>query len=164
MTFSVLTRSPEETASLGQALGGLLRAGDVLLLQGTLGAGKTLLTQGVAKGIGISDYVTSPTFILVNQYNGPLTLYHVDLYRIEAAAEAVDLGLDDYFFGDGVCVVEWPERAMAAMPLDYLHVIIEHAGENERSLMFRPAGPRYDALVDALRGALPAEQTQGWQA
>lgn len=149
MTFRVLTRSPEETDRLGQALGGLLRAGDVLLLQGTLGAGKTLLTQGIAKGMGISDHVTSPTFILANQYDGPLTLYHIDLYRIEATAEAIDLGLDDYFYGEGVCVVEWPERAMSAMPLEYLHVTLEHVDENERSLTFHPKGSRYkDLIVD----------------
>lgn len=153
MTFRVVTRTPEETDRLGQTLGGLLWAGDVLLLQGQLGAGKTLLTQGIAKGMGISEYVTSPTFILANQYDGPLTLYHIDLYRIEATAEAIDLGLDDYFYGEGVCVVEWPERAMSAMPLEYLLVTLEHLDENERSLTFHPRGPRYEELSAELESA-----------
>jgi len=153
MTFRVLTHSPEETDRLGHALGVLLRAGDVLLLQGTLGTGKTLLTQGIAKGMGISDPVTSPTFILANQYDGPLTLYHIDLYRIEATAEAIDLGLDDYFYGEGVCVVEWPARAMSAMPLEYLHVTLEHVDETERNLMFHAKGTHYEELSVELESA-----------
>jgi len=154
LAFSIVTHSPDETFQIGQALGRMAKPGDVLLLQGPLGTGKTLLTQGLAKGLGITAPVTSPTFIIVNQYPGPLVLYHVDLYRIEATAEAIDLGLDDYFFGDGVCVVEWPERAPSAMPPEHLLVVLEHIGEHERSFSFQPKGSRYQALAEQLRKAI----------
>ena len=160
MAFSIVTHSPGETFQIGQALGGMAKPGDVLLLQGPLGTGKTLLTQGLAKGLGITAPVTSPTFIIVNQYPGPLILYHVDLYRIEATAEAIDLGLDDYFFGDGVCVVEWPERAPSAMPPEHLLVVLEHVGEQERRLSFQPEGSRYQALLQQLREAIGQRQSR----
>src|SRR3990172_4717976 len=138
----------------------MAKPGDVLLLQGPLGTGKTLLTQGLAKGLGITAPVTSPTFIIVNQYPGPLILYHVDLYRIEATAEAIDLGLDDYFFGDGVCVVEWPERAPSAMPPEHLLVALEHVGEQERRFSFQPEGGRYQTLLEQLREAIGQRQSR----
>lgn len=147
MPLAIITAGPEATALVGGALGAQAQPGDVLLLQGPLGTGKTCLTQGLARGLGVTAPVTSPTFILVNQYSGRLTLYHVDLYRIEAVAEAIDLGLDDYFFGDGVCVVEWPERAPAAMPPEHLLVVLEHAGEQQRRLTFQAAGSRYIELL-----------------
>jgi tRNA threonylcarbamoyladenosine biosynthesis protein TsaE len=146
----MISQSPPETHQIGDALGKLLRAGDVLLLQGPLGAGKTALTQGIASGMGVTAAVTSPTFVLVNQYPGPLTLYHVDLYRIEGAPEAEDLGLDDYFFGDGVTVVEWPERAPAAMPPEHLLIRLDHAGDTSRDIRFEASGERYRGLLDGL--------------
>ncbi|MBI2886398.1 MAG: tRNA (adenosine(37)-N6)-threonylcarbamoyltransferase complex ATPase subunit type 1 TsaE [Chloroflexi bacterium] len=154
MPLTIVTEGPEATTQVGEALGALARPGDVLLLQGPLGTGKTCLTQGLARGLGVTVPVTSPTFILVNQYAGRLTLYHVDLYRIEAVAEAMDLGLDDYFFGEGVCAVEWPERAPAAMPPEHLLVTLEHAGEQERRLTLQAAGSRYHDLARDLRGSL----------
>lgn len=160
MAFSIVTHSPDETFHIGQILGRMTRPGDVLLLQGPLGTGKTLLTQGLAKGLGITAPVTSPTFIIVNQYPGPFMLYHVDLYRIEAIAEAIDLGLDDYFFGEGVCVVEWPERAPSAMPPERLLVLLEHVGEQERRLSFQSEGSRYQALLQELQEAIGQRQNQ----
>ena len=152
MPLGVTSETLAETAGLGEALGRFLRPGDVLLLQGPLGAGKTALTQGIAKGMGISAQVTSPTFVLVNQYPGRVLLYHIDLYRIEGAPEAEALGLDDYFFGEGVTIVEWPERAPGAMPPEHLLVALEHQGDNARRLTLSARGRRYEELIAALVG------------
>lgn len=157
--LTLVTTSPDQTAALGTALGRLAQPGDVLLLQGPLGAGKTRLTQGLARGLDVPGEVTSPTFIIVNEYRtGRLPLYHVDLYRIERVDEAVDLGLDEYFFGPGVSVVEWPDRAPAAMPEDVMLIDLEYVAGDEsgRSIRLEPYGVRYEALVEELRRALPA--------
>lgn len=151
LSYSLLTRSPEATQRVGALLGRLLRPGDVVMLLGPLGAGKTCLVQGIAHGLGITVPVTSPTFVLMNQYPGPTTLYHIDLYRIENVPEALDLGLDDYFYsGDGVCTVEWPDRAPAAMPLEYLEVAMQHEGEATRRLTFKATGERHGGLLREL--------------
>src|SRR5688572_8679462 len=121
------TASADETRAFGERLAHHLRAGDVLLLQGDLGAGKTTLTQGIARGLGIDDYVQSPTFILVAEYDGraadgsPLRLYHLDLYRLADAADLESFGFGDYLEPvDGVSVIEWPERAADELPETYL--------------------------------------------
>lgn len=151
MTLQLSTHKADETLALGAALGRLLTAGDCLLLQGPLGAGKTRLTQGIAQGMGLTAAVTSPTFVLVNEYRGPVPLYHIDLYRIETTAEADDLGLDEYFYGDGVSVVEWPERAPGALPPEHLLIRLDYTGEDERSIELVSAGPRYDRLLQQLQ-------------
>ncbi|MBI5411766.1 tRNA (adenosine(37)-N6)-threonylcarbamoyltransferase complex ATPase subunit type 1 TsaE [Candidatus Peregrinibacteria bacterium] len=106
------THSGEETLQLGERLGKLLKPGDVVLLFGELGAGKTKLTQGIAQGLGLQrgEYVRSPSFTLVNEYRGHCPIYHIDLYRIESYAEIENLGLEETFFGDGVTLVEWAEK------------------------------------------------------
>lgn len=106
------SQSPEDTRQLGERIGRWLQAGDILLLFGDLGAGKTTLIQGIAAGleVGPDQYVRSPTFTLINEYKGRLPVYHVDLYRIESTAELADLGLEDYLFGEGVTLVEWGEK------------------------------------------------------
>lgn len=154
MTFTVDSGGPERTFDAGSLLAPLLRAGDVILLEGPLGGGKTRFTQGLARGLGISQPLTSPTFILINQYRGPISLYHMDLYRIESEAEAIDLGLDDYFFGDGVCAVEWPDRAPGAMPPGHFLIRFEHLGESSRRLTFGARGARAEALLAEYRQAL----------
>jgi tRNA threonylcarbamoyladenosine biosynthesis protein TsaE len=149
----MITRGPEETADVGRRLGRLLRAGDVVLLMGTLGAGKTTLAQGIAAGMGIVDYVTSPTFTLVNQYRAQdsncAMLYHADLYRIGDSAEAYELLLDE-FAEDGVTVVEWAERAPEALPSEHLLVTITVAADDSRSIAIAPVGSRYQQLARVL--------------
>jgi tRNA threonylcarbamoyladenosine biosynthesis protein TsaE len=126
-----ITSSEEETTAIGERLGSTLRAGDVLLLYGDLGAGKTAFTRGLARGLGASaDEVTSPTFTLVQEYPGRLTLFHVDLYRLEER-EVDDLGLEELILGDGVVAIEWAER-WRGRPDDVIEVRFEHAGEDRR--------------------------------
>ena len=110
------TSTPEETQALGRILGEQAKPGDVFLLTGPLGAGKTCFTQGIAWGLGVAEYARSPTFVIMTRYRGRLTLYHFDLYRINDPLEAWDLGLDEQLFGDGACVVEWADQAEEVFP------------------------------------------------
>ena len=132
---------------MGQELGRLARPGDILLLTGQLGAGKTCLTQGIARGLGVEGYATSPTFVVMNQYQGRLIMYHIDLYRIDTLAEVMDLGLDDYLYGDGVCVVEWADKALEAFPAERLLVEMGFTSDTSRSVTFHPTGDRYKTLL-----------------
>ena len=119
----------EETIALCEKLGASLQPGDILLLEGDLGAGKTTLTQGLAKGLGVTEFVNSPTFVIINEYfTGRLPLYHMDLYRVEEEAQLYDLGVEEYFYGNGVCVVEWPEIARAFLPEDFAQLSLAHDG------------------------------------
>ncbi|MGI8552051.1 MAG: tRNA (adenosine(37)-N6)-threonylcarbamoyltransferase complex ATPase subunit type 1 TsaE [Dehalococcoidia bacterium] len=138
--------SAQETLELGVALGRLLEAGDVLLLQGELGAGKTCLTQGIARGLGSTDRVLSPTFVLRGEYAGRVRLYHADLYRLESPDEVAELDLAGST-EDGVLVVEWPERDAGSLPADHLLVRIDHVNESRRSLTFEAHGDRSTALL-----------------
>lgn len=154
--FSFESGSPEETQRFGEVIGQLARAGDVFLLTGPLGAGKTCLTQGIAQGLGVEGYVRSPTFVLMMRHEGRLTLYHLDLYRVGDAAEAWDLGLDEQLFGGGVCVIEWAERAAEVFPAECLWLEFDHGPEDDRrTITVRPGPARYDALVGELLQAAP---------
>ncbi len=145
-----ISRSPEQTQLMGQRLGSLAEPGDVILLTGDLGAGKTTLTQGIAWGLGVDEYAASPSFVLVREHHGRLPLYHVDLYRLENLAEIDDLGLDEYFYGRGVSVVEWAERAPGLLPPERLLIGIRLANLSERTLELVPSGKRYVRLAEQL--------------
>ena len=133
MNHETLTNSEEETSAVGEQLARMLRAGDVVLLFGELGAGKTAFVRGLARGLGASpDDVSSPTFTLIQEYGGRHMLYHVDLYRLEPN-EIPDLGLDDLVLGDGVVAIEWADR-WASRPNDAIEVTIEDQGEDARSV------------------------------
>ncbi len=144
----------EETRSLGERLGVQLRKGDIVLLSGELGAGKTCLTQGIGRGLSCDGQVNSPSFVLMNEYAGRETLYHVDLYRIEDVEELDELGLWDYA-EKGVLVIEWPERGAELLPGDGLVVELASGGLGPRSrrLKFIPRGPRGEELVASLGAA-----------
>ena len=116
--FETTTRSPEDTQRIGRALGAHAGPGHIYLLLGELGAGKTCFAQGVLWGLGVDEYARSPSFVLVAQYQGRLTMYHIDLYRLDTADEVYDLGLEEYLCGDGVCVVEWADRASSLLSQD----------------------------------------------
>ncbi|HZQ36057.1 MAG TPA: tRNA (adenosine(37)-N6)-threonylcarbamoyltransferase complex ATPase subunit type 1 TsaE [Dehalococcoidia bacterium] len=149
------TNSVDETRAIGARLGELLRPGDVVLLQGPLGAGKTAMTQGIGRGAGSTDLVNSPTFVLINEYRGHVKLYHVDLYRLEDPEEILQLDLPGYTT-DGVLIVEWPERGAGLLPEEHLHVGIEHdadASPDARRITLTAFGERAAELLRALSEA-----------
>ena len=155
MTPLVLrSHSARETARIGSALGQYAEAGDVFLLSGELGAGKTCLTQGIAKGMGVDEYVRSPTFVLVSVHQGRLPLYHIDIYRLDEVAEVVDLGLEEYLAGDGVSVIEWASKALEVFPQPYMLVTLTYEGENERLIQLEAMGERCESLLSQVEKRL----------
>jgi tRNA threonylcarbamoyladenosine biosynthesis protein TsaE len=144
----IITNSAEETKSLGKKLGRLLIDGDIICLYGELGAGKTIFTQGIAKGLDVKEvFVTSPTFVIVNEYAGRLALYHIDLYRLNSIAEIEDIGISEYLKGKGVTIIEWAEKAEETLPGERLLIHIKNPGRNKRSLLFEGKGKRYAEIL-----------------
>ena len=149
--LDVISHSVEQTRRLGARLAEWLEPGDVLLLNGNLGAGKTVFAQGVATGLGVDEPVTSPTFTLIHEYEGRLPLYHVDLYRIAGDIEAGDLGLEDYLYGDGVTLIEWPDRATGLVPPAHLAVTLRLVANTKRAIRFEPTGERNVRLLTTFK-------------
>lgn len=149
------SRSPEQTRRIGMRLGSLLKAGDIICLQGDLGAGKTTFTQGLAQGWGSLDSVSSPTFILVNQYRRAdgEKLFHLDAYRLDSVPEAEELDLDS-MLAEGALIIEWPERLGNLIPNEHLYIQLEHISEEHRQMNFHAHGKRYDDLLDAIRQSM----------
>lgn len=135
------TNKADETMAFAERLAELLDQGDVLTLEGDLGAGKTTFTKGLAKGLGITKTVNSPTFTIIKEYAGRLPLYHMDVYRVEDAFE--DLGFDEYFHGNGVTVVEWAHLIGEQLPEEYLNISIHYKNETGREIVLTPYGSRY---------------------
>jgi tRNA threonylcarbamoyladenosine biosynthesis protein TsaE len=146
------SRSPERTQLLGGYLGQLAQKTDVFLLVGELGTGKTCLVQGIARGLGVKEYAFSPTFVLLREYRGRLPLYHIDFYRLDYTKEIADLGLEEYFYGDGVCAVEWAEKGLQLIPADHLLITLHYVptSHTERLISLRPRGKRYHELIEQL--------------
>lgn len=139
----------EETEKFGIFLGENLRPGDVLCLNGDLGAGKTTLTKSIAKGLGIDDYVTSPTFTIVNEYYGDVNLYHIDTYRLDDKIDVEYLGFDEYFYSDGVTIVEWADKIRDALPEEYMEINIS-SKDDKRILDIKYLGNRFDEIKEKL--------------
>ncbi len=146
---TLVSRSPAETRRLGARLGRLLQPGDVLLLQGELGSGKTMLAQGIGQGLAVREPVKSSSFVLLNEYHGRLTLYHADLYRLEDPAQVAELALEEVA-APGALAVEWPERAWQELPPEHLLVRIEEQGARGRRLTLEPHGERYEEMLRRL--------------
>jgi len=146
------SHSPEQTQLLGSCLGELAQKGHVFLLVGELGTGKTCLVQGIAHGLAIKEYAFSPSFVLLREYHGRLPLYHIDLYRLDRIEEIADLGLEEYFYGDGVCVVEWADKGLQIVPRESLLISLHYipASETERSICLKPQGERHRELIEQL--------------
>jgi tRNA threonylcarbamoyladenosine biosynthesis protein TsaE len=145
----VVSRSPEETQAVGAALGARLIAGDVVACIGELGAGKTCLLKGLARGLGVQADVTSPTFVLVNQYRGRLPVYHLDAYRTDSLAELVDIGVEEMFDADGVTVVEWADKLLPLLPARTITVRIAGLGDEPREIRIEAPLERAPALPGA---------------
>lgn len=145
------SKTAASTRRVGEAIGKVLQPGDVILLAGPLGAGKTTLVQGMARGLGVTGSVLSPTFVLMRELEGRLKLFHLDLYRLEKMPEIADLGLDDYLFGEGATVVEWADRAAALWPEDHLRIDLEYNESTKgRRLRAGAHGERYHRLLNDL--------------
>lgn len=141
----------EDTEEFGIKLGKFLKSGDILCLNGDLGAGKTTLTKSIGLGLDVNDYITSPTFTLINEYTGRIPLYHFDVYRLENAHEIDDLGFDDYFYGNGVSIIEWAEKIENTLPKDRMVINIRRGNnDNERILEIDGFGNRYNELIKEL--------------
>jgi len=136
-TYSIVTESPRETIELGYKIGSMLKGGEIIALTGQLGAGKTHLIKGIASGAGAEDSgsVNSPTFVIVNEYQGRLDIYHIDAYRLESIAEFEVLGFDDFCYPNSVVVIEWADKIEAALgTIDYIKIELQHEGQTSRKI------------------------------
>lgn len=149
--FELISHSPQQTQKLGVRIGELALAGDIFLLVGAFGTGKTCLTQGIAWGLNIKEYALSPSYVIIRELYGRLPLYHIDLYRLDHIEEITDLGLDDYLYGNGVCVVEWAERGQSILPTEHLLIQINYLSDTERSFQLKPSGKRYLEIARQLK-------------
>lgn len=149
--LDIVSHSLAQTHRLGARLGELLQSGDLVLLEGDLGTGKTSLTQGVAEGLEIHQVVSSPTFTLLKEYEGRLPLYHFDLYRLDEPDEILALGFEEYFYGSGVCVVEWANKAEDIWPQEHLRIQLKMVSDTKRGLLLTGVGARYSDLLFEFR-------------
>jgi tRNA threonylcarbamoyladenosine biosynthesis protein TsaE len=154
-TLEFFSRSPEQTRRVGMRLGGLLGPGDMVCLQGELGAGKTTLVQGIAQGWGSPDPVSSPSFVLVNHYRRPDAgqLFHLDAYRLDSPQEAEELDLEE-MLAQGSLLVEWPEKVEIVLPADRMWILMEYVAEEHRQLLLKASGERYDVMLAEMRQRL----------
>lgn len=150
MKISFYSDSVEDTRKLGRVIGENVQPGEILLLTGGLGAGKTTLTQGILWGLGSDEYARSPTFVLVNEYHARIPVYHMDLYRLDTFEEIDGLGLEDYLFGDGLCVIEWADKAQGYFPLDHVDISIETVSDSSRVFTLDTGDSARDSLFSAL--------------
>ncbi|GAB4526264.1 MAG: tRNA (adenosine(37)-N6)-threonylcarbamoyltransferase complex ATPase subunit type 1 TsaE [Anaerolineae bacterium] len=147
-TLDFISHSETQTRRLGARLGELFTGGEIVALQGELGTGKTRWVQGAGQGLQVNQPVTSPSFTLVNEYPGRLTLYHIDLYRINQAAEALAFGIEDYLYGDGVCLIEWAERIVEILPPERMWITFHYLDDTKRRITLQAAGDHYLRLLD----------------
>lgn len=150
--MEIKLRNLQESKNFGIILGKLLKAGDILCLNGDLGAGKTTLSKYIGLGLGVEGYITSPTFNLINEYKGRLTMYHFDVYRLEGVDDLYDLGFDEYFYGNGVCVIEWANKIEAILPEERIVLDIEKGQDlDERLISIHGQGQTYEDIIKELK-------------
>ena len=135
MCIEYTTSSPDETIEFGKKIGSSLKGGEVFALQGTLAAGKTTITKGIALGLGIEETITSPTFCLISEYGGRIPLYHMDVYRLDGAEDFINLGVDDMLYGKGVCLIEWSEKIMEELPKNAIVLRLEPLDDSSKRLI-----------------------------
>lgn len=145
----IYLENEEKTREIGSKLGELLTPKSVICLIGDLGAGKTTMTQSLARALGVDDYITSPTFTIVNEYEGKMPLYHFDVYRIGSSEEMYDIGFDEYIDGEGVCIIEWANLIEDILPDEYLYIEMNYK-ETGREMILTPKGDKYEEIVKEL--------------
>ena len=146
---NIYLENEDKTKEIGYKLGQLLQLGSVICLIGDLGAGKTTMTQSLAKALEVEDYITSPTFTIVNEYEGRMPLYHFDVYRIGSSDEMYDIGYDEYINGDGVCIIEWANLIDDILPDEYLYIELKYK-DMSREMRLNPVGKKYEKIVEEL--------------
>ena len=150
--LNIHTHSAEQTRTVGQYIGEYAQEGDIFLLSGELGTGKTCLTQGIAVGLGVPGYVRSPTFVLMTQYQGRLRLHHMDLYRLEGSFQAWDLGIEEQLTSNDVCVIEWADRASDIFPEESLWIDLTHnQNSDSRNITFYSQSSKYESVITKLK-------------
>jgi tRNA threonylcarbamoyladenosine biosynthesis protein TsaE len=154
MSIRLSTHSAEETRRLGETIAQVLQPGDILWLRGELGAGKTTLAQGIARGLGVNEPVLSPTFTLIREHRGRLPFFHADAYRLDGAEQASDLGLQDYFARGGVFAIEWGEHIADALPEERLEILLEGGADEHRRVTLTAYGERYEQRLQRLEEAI----------
>jgi len=150
MQIKMVSSNSVDTEMLGEAVGHLLEAGDIVCLYGELGSGKTVLTKGMARGLGVTPEraVRSPSFVLMHRYQGRVPVYHADLYRLEGPTDIEQIGLREFLGGDGVAVIEWADKLAASLPVERLEITIAHQTEETRLITVTPWGARYHQLLE----------------
>ena len=150
MDFTIITKSPEETKNLGKDVSKLVKPGDILAFYGELGAGKTCFIQGISLGLEVKDYVTSPSFTIINEYQGKVPIYHFDLFRLNNAEEILELGYEEYFYGEGLTVIEWAEKIEQLLTKEHLKIEIKFMDRYQRTISFISQGNRFDKFLKEL--------------
>lgn len=140
--LQIKTKSPEETRKVGEKLAQKLKGGEVVAFFGPLGSGKTCLIQGICQGLKVAGPVTSPCFVIINEYPGKIKVYHFDLYRLERIEELYELGYEEYFYGDGICLVEWAEKAKSLLPEKRIEIELRILSEKKREIIIRETSAR----------------------
>ncbi len=150
--MEIISDSIQETLNIGKLIARRLNKGDIICLFGGLGSGKTVLTKGISQALGVKkDQVTSPTFVLIREYEGKIPVYHFDLYRLNLVEDVLDLGYEEYLFAEGVSVIEWAEKLGRFLPREFLKIELRVIGERKRKLKISASGCRYDKLLEDIR-------------
>ncbi len=151
-TVTITSHTPRQTEEIGSLLGSMLATGDIIALCGELGTGKTTLVRGMARGIGLEEEeVASPSFTLVNEYEGPLRLFHIDLYRLADARELIAIDYEEYLTADGAVVIEWADRIPQAIPAEALWIMLRYLTSESREIVLRAEGDRYKMMIEELQ-------------
>ena len=150
MNLTVITKSPKETKDLGKEVSKLTKPGDLIAFYGELGAGKTCFIQGISRGLKVKDYVTSPSFTIINEYRGKIPIYHFDLFRLDTPEDILELGYKEYFYGVGLTVIEWAEKIKQLLPKEHLRIEIKFKDRYQRIISFIPQGDRFNKFLKEL--------------
>ncbi|MCD6153312.1 MAG: tRNA (adenosine(37)-N6)-threonylcarbamoyltransferase complex ATPase subunit type 1 TsaE [Syntrophobacterales bacterium] len=152
-TLTLVSEKPGDTLNIGKIIGSKLQKGNVVALTGELGSGKTCITQGIARGLGVPEnyFITSPTFTLINEYHGRVPLYHLDVYRLSGSPDLNDIGYEEYFYGDGVVVIEWAEKIIDILPAESMFIYLRYLDDNSREIKIIGKANNTSEIFEELR-------------